>query len=137
MLVHVVSGLSPDPVGDLKAINEELRLFNPHLALKPQVVVLNKLDVPEVRHRAPELMQQLKAAAGHGRVMNVSAATGENCRELLRRTAKLVAAQPPAPTFAESQPDVRRAAWTDGGVMGFGHAASFAVKPRRSVSRVC
>jgi Obg family GTPase CgtA-like protein len=92
------------------AINEELRLFNPLLAQKPQVVVLNKLDVPEVREAAPRLLAELREAAGHSRVMNVSAATGENCRELLRRTAKLADAQPPAPTFAESEPGVPRVA---------------------------
>lgn len=37
MLVHVVRGDSEDPVGDFIAINQELELFNPKLALKTQV----------------------------------------------------------------------------------------------------
>jgi hypothetical protein len=32
-----VNGDSPDPVGDFNAINQELALFNPVLAQKPQV----------------------------------------------------------------------------------------------------
>jgi GTPase len=38
-LIHVVDGASIDPLGDFNAINNELRLFNPMLAKKPQVGV--------------------------------------------------------------------------------------------------
>lgn len=34
---------------------QELALFNPVLASKPQVVVLNKIDLPDVRDRMEEL----------------------------------------------------------------------------------
>ena len=37
-ILHVVSGASPDPVGDFRAINQELALFSEALALKPQVI---------------------------------------------------------------------------------------------------
>lgn len=37
LLVHVVDGTSPDPMGDFRAIRQELELFNPELAVKPQV----------------------------------------------------------------------------------------------------
>lgn len=37
VLVHVVDGTSPDPMGDYRAIRQELELFNPDLAAKPQV----------------------------------------------------------------------------------------------------
>jgi len=37
IIIHVVNGASPDPVGDFRAINQELALFNPVLATKPQV----------------------------------------------------------------------------------------------------
>ncbi len=36
VLIHLVSGVSPDPIGDFDAINQELTLFNPALADKPQ-----------------------------------------------------------------------------------------------------
>ncbi|EFN58274.1 hypothetical protein CHLNCDRAFT_8434, partial [Chlorella variabilis] len=47
LLVHVVDGTSPDPMGDYRAIRQELELFNPQLAAKPQVVAYNKMDVPD------------------------------------------------------------------------------------------
>lgn len=86
----MVDGHSADPVGDFVAIQQELRLFNPAMAHKTQVVVVNKLDIPAVRERAPLLMQQIRAAAGHSRVMGISAATGENVRDLMRRVGRLV-----------------------------------------------
>ena len=39
MLVHVVDGNSPDPLGDYKAIQMELELFAEDLAFKPQVSI--------------------------------------------------------------------------------------------------
>ena len=55
VLVHVINGDSKDPVGDFEAINAELELFSPVLAQKPQVVVLNKCDIPGVAEKAAEL----------------------------------------------------------------------------------
>ena len=36
MLVHIIDGSSPDPVGDFNAIQTELELFAEDLASKPQ-----------------------------------------------------------------------------------------------------
>ncbi len=91
-MVHVVNGDSEDPLGDFRAINQELELFNPALARKTQVVVVNKIDIPAVRDRLEELTEQLRRAAGHSRVMGVSAATGERVKELMRRVHRLVGA---------------------------------------------
>ena len=76
---------------------QELALFSPLLALKPQVVVINKADLPEVQARlqAEGLLEKVRAAAGHSRVMVISAQTERktSVKELMQRTAKLVAAQ--------------------------------------------
>lgn len=37
VLVHVIDGTSPDPIGDYNAIRVELELFNPALIEKPEV----------------------------------------------------------------------------------------------------
>jgi GTP-binding protein len=92
VLVHVINGDSPDPVGDFNAIQQELRLFNPDLALKTQVVVVNKIDLPHVRDGLNGLVSELRKAAGHSRVMAASAATTENVRELMGRVLRLVCA---------------------------------------------
>lgn len=90
LLVHVVDGTSKDPVGDYEAIRTELKLFSPWLAKKPSVIILNKIDLPEVQDKEEELLKQLKKSAGHKRVLSTSAATTENCELLMKRLRKLL-----------------------------------------------
>ena len=102
VLLHVVDGTSEDPIGDFVTINKELKAYDEFLSQKPQVVVLNKLDVPEVQEKSEELMARLREEAGHSRVLPISAATTENVKELMGRLKKFVAAQedtdlPPIP----------------------------------------
>lgn len=94
VLIHVVKGDSEDPLGDFIAINQELELFNPKLANKTQVVVVNKIDIPEVKEKLPELIKAIRQKAGHTRIMGISAATRENVRELMSRVQKLVNSLP-------------------------------------------
>jgi GTP-binding protein len=94
VLLHLVDGTSEDPIGDFLTINNELKEYDPFLAEKPQVVVLNKLDVPEVQEKEEELMEQLQQAAGHSRVLSISAATTKNVKELMGRLKKFVESQP-------------------------------------------
>lgn len=93
VLLHVVDGTSEDPIGDFNVINKELAKYDDVLAKKPQVVVLNKVDVSEVREKEEELMEQLRMAAGHSRVLSISAATTENVQQLMGRLKKFVEAQ--------------------------------------------
>jgi GTPase len=94
VLLHVVDGTSDDPLRDFTIINEELRRYDECLAQKPQVVVLNKIDVPFVAERKEQLLRQLRTAAGHSRVLPISAATRTSVPELMRRLRQFVAAQP-------------------------------------------
>lgn len=94
VLLHVVDGTSDDPIGDFRTINKELKDYDEFLSSKPQVVVLNKMDVPEVAERADALIEQLKQEAGHTRVLSISAATTLRVKELMGRLRKFVTAQP-------------------------------------------
>eukprot|EP00980_Cylindrotheca_fusiformis_P025659 scaffold14348_cov77-Cylindrotheca_fusiformis.AAC.1 len=94
VLLHVVDGSSEDPIGDFTTINGELEQYDPFLAQKPQVVVLNKIDIPEVKEKNYELMERLRAAAGHSRVLSISAVTTERVQELMGRLKKFADAQP-------------------------------------------
>ncbi|MEJ2510451.1 MAG: GTPase ObgE [Anaerolineales bacterium] len=97
VLIHILDGLSEDPLADFAQINTELALFDEDLGKKPQVVALNKADLPFVRDLWPEYEQQFK---DHGikQPMLISAVSGENVRQLLYRAAQLLAETPePAP----------------------------------------
>ncbi|OIO97427.1 MAG: GTPase ObgE [Anaerolineae bacterium CG2_30_64_16] len=94
VLIHLLNGTSPDPLGDYEAINQELGLFNTRLAEKPQVVVLNKLDLPDVQAAWPDLVAALRAR-GVAEPLAISAVTGEGVEALLYRMADLLAELPP------------------------------------------
>jgi len=59
VLIHLLDGLSEDPISDFSQINTELALFDPELSRKPVIVAVNKIDLPEVQERWPELKKQL------------------------------------------------------------------------------
>ncbi|GAB4566728.1 MAG: GTPase ObgE [Anaerolineae bacterium] len=92
VLIHLLNGLSPDPVGDWEAINQELALFKPQLAERAQIVAFNKMDLPEVRERWPSIRSALRSKGVEP--MAISALTGEGVEALLRRTLEVLDQQP-------------------------------------------
>lgn len=88
VLVHVVGGDSPDPLGDFEAITQELELFNPALVEKPQLVVLNKMDLPDAQEQWPEFSDAV-ATKGYP-VMNISAVAQQNLEELLYKVQSML-----------------------------------------------
>jgi len=93
VLIHLLSGDSPDPLGDFEAINQELRLFNPMLAEKPQVVVLNKMDLPDAQELWPLIEEAIQAEDLP--VMNISAVARQNLQPLLYKVQAMLDALPP------------------------------------------
>ncbi|HEX7598047.1 MAG TPA: GTPase ObgE [Polyangia bacterium] len=69
------------PVRDYEALRRELALYDPKMAGQPEVVVINKLDLPTTRKKLPTLTK-LFAKRGLP-VLGISAATGEGIPELL------------------------------------------------------
>jgi len=92
VLLHLLDGSAEDPVADFKAINAELEQYTPLLLQKPQLAVVNKLDIPEVRARFPQLKQALEALGYE--VWGISGLTGENVRALMGRAYQLVQEAP-------------------------------------------
>jgi GTP-binding protein len=103
VLIHLLDGMSEDPLLDFAQINSELALFDPDLANKPQIVALNKMDLTDVQARWPEIAAELKRrikGADSGvniaaEPMNISAVAGTNVRKLLYKAAQLLKDAPP------------------------------------------
>ena len=53
VLIHLVDGMSPDPLGDYRAIIAELSAFGHGLDAKPHIVCLNKIDLPDAQEKWP------------------------------------------------------------------------------------
>lgn len=106
VLIHLLDGTRPEPEKDMRGIIHELQEFSPELAQKPQVLAVNKIDLPEVRSRVAEFK---RAVAGNGsEVLFISAATGEGVGAMLERVAQEVsAAREAAPIGEGAVPVVR------------------------------
>lgn len=105
VLIHLLDGLSADPLADLSQINSELALFDPGLAKKPQIVALNKIDQPEVLESWPKLKRKLKKNGYES--MAISALARTNVRELLLKAVKMLA-EAPVPEQTEQPMPVYR-----------------------------
>ncbi len=92
LLIHLLDGLSADPLADFSQINAELALFDPDLARKPQIVALNKIDQPEVRERLPDLSRKFGEQGVE--LMAISALARINTRQLLLKATHILAQLP-------------------------------------------
>ncbi len=82
ILVHVIDGSLIDPAEQLREINNELELFDSSLSEKPQIVALNKIDMPEVRDLVEDIAAAL-AKESEAEVLCISAAGREGLDALM------------------------------------------------------
>ena len=99
LYVHLVDGLADNAADDYVMVRDELLRFNPELADKRQLVVVNKLDVTEVREAQAGIADGLREAmrkqgAVDGDVMFISAVTGEGVDGMLMRIARILEEMP-------------------------------------------
>jgi GTP-binding protein len=105
VLIHLIDGLSEQPLGDFAAINAELAAFSEDLAEKPQLVAFNKIDMPQAKERWPEVKEALE---GQGySAMAISALAREGTRDLLYRAAQMLAEIPEQEVEPERLPVFR------------------------------
>lgn len=90
ILIHLIDlgdPEHPDPVKAYQAIRKELKAFNSLLLKRPEIVVLTKADLPQVRKRLPEAKKRLKKA------VVISAAAHQGIGELLLAMEKAIKEQ--------------------------------------------
>lgn len=81
LLIHVLDGLSDDPYVDFETINSELDMFDERLGALPQIVVLNKMDLPMVAEKLPTLSKRFEEEGFE--LMPISAVSHMNLKELM------------------------------------------------------
>ncbi len=93
VLLHVLDAGSleaaRDPVRDLAVLRAELRAHDASLLDRPQLLVLNKVDLPDGLAMAQLVREQLEAAGDE--VLEVSAVSGQGLDALRYRLGALVA----------------------------------------------
>ena len=89
ILVHLIDAAAMDPTDILESfntINKELQSYSTELAKKPQLIVLNKVDLTG----AKELAVQFKSSLKDTDVMLISAVTGKGVNQLLSRMVQMI-----------------------------------------------
>jgi GTP-binding protein len=102
VLIHLIDGSSVNPLADFSQINAELALFDERLAVKPQVVAINKLDLPEVKDRYPRLEKQFRQL-GY-KPLPISALARDGLRELMYTAYRLLQEAEPVELVEEELP---------------------------------
>ncbi len=89
VLLHLIDAQAIDqdrPLAALDTVNRELTLYNPSLGTKPQLIVLNKLDLPEAAQKAEIFRQALPGEA----IVTISAQKAEGLAALTSRLTQLL-----------------------------------------------
>ena len=96
VLLHIVdvAGVDGrDPIEDFDKINHELAQYSERLARRKQMVVANKMDLPEAEENFERLKEYVEAKGYE--ITKASAATGEGLRELMFKAYELLEAYVP------------------------------------------
>lgn len=104
VLIHVLDGLSEDPISDFSQINSEMALFDEKIKDKPQIVAFNKMDLPSVQEKWPEVKRNIKALGYE--ILPISAVSHENVDQLMWRAVALLE-EAPEPEPVETMPVYR------------------------------
>ena len=87
LIVHVIDMAAidgRDPYEDYVTINEELASFNERLKNLPQVIVANKMEMPEAQENLANFQEKL---GGDADIIEVSAITRQGLKELVYKIA--------------------------------------------------
>ncbi len=93
LLIHLIDAfqINPDsPLSELNLINKELSLYSPLLAQKPQIIVLNKIDIIDIKKEQNNVQIFKKVYKGNAQILTVSAATGQGTKKLINTLSQRV-----------------------------------------------
>ncbi|MCG8396788.1 GTPase ObgE [Bacillus atrophaeus] len=112
VIVHVIdmSGLEGrDPYEDYLTINQELSQYNLRLTERPQIIVANKMDVPEAEEHLAAFKEKL---TDDYPVYPISAVTRSGLRDLLFEIANQLETTPEFPLYNEEELAENRVMYT-------------------------
>ncbi len=96
ILIHLLDGAAKEPLTDWAMINQELALYDTNLGLRlderPQLVVLNKMDLPDAMAWEPLVEEEVRKAGFE--FCSISAASGQGVQAMLYKAKKMLAEAP-------------------------------------------
>ena len=87
-----------DPYEDYVLINNELKEFNEKLLAKPQIIIANKMDLPNAKENLEEFKTKVNAE-----IFEISAATNSGLQKVVDRLADLLDEIPNNPLYEDNQ----------------------------------
>ena len=84
MLIHVIdlsAADGRDPIADYEQLNRELGHYNTPLTELPQIIAVNKIDMPEAKAN----LTRVQAYFGKRKIFPISAVTGEGVNPLMQQ----------------------------------------------------
>ena len=99
VLIHLLDGAAEDPVSDWALINQELALYDARLESKSQLVVLNKMDLPESALWEPIVKEQVESAGF--RFCSISAVSRHGIQKMIYAVKDLLDSTPVEPVIDE------------------------------------
>lgn len=106
VLLHVIdmSGMEGrDPYQDYQTINQELKDYNLNLTNRPQIIVANKMDLPDAPTQLELFKEQLADEGSQVKIIEVSAANKHGLNELVGETIRLLDQTPMFELYQSSQ----------------------------------
>jgi len=91
VLVHLMDGSRLEPLSDMDVVNRELSQYSAALVDRPQLLVVNKVDLAEVKARVGELQAALTTRGLEAQFL--SAAEGRGTDELVQRMAEMLSTE--------------------------------------------
>lgn len=108
VIVHVIDMAAiegRDPYEDYLVINEELKQYNLRLTERPQIIVANKMDMPNAEENLRQFKEKLNEDVP---IFPISAVTRQGVRELLFAIADLLETTPEFPLYPQEEGAIHR-----------------------------
>lgn len=102
VIIHVIDMSAMegrDPYDDYVTINEELKQYNMRLTERPELIVANKMDMPEAEENLKKFREKMPEDA---RIFPISALSRQGLSNLLFAVADLVESTPEFPLIDEA-----------------------------------
>lgn len=101
-LIDMAAFEGRDPFTDYETINEELFAYDPDLKNKPQLLVANKMDVPEAQDNLELFQMEYQEKYGErAEIFEISAASTKGVEELMQATEEALAQAPEVKVYEE------------------------------------
>lgn len=97
VLLHLVSldhAEDRDPIGDYRALRQELAAFNSELSERPELVALSKADLTDTREAYPDLRERFREELGI-ELLLLSSVTRDGLDRILQQLGQVIRSESP------------------------------------------